>query len=229
MATRPVYIVNNNNYIEKKIIEFEWIKGMHISRKLLCSKSLQKSASEELQIDISNFLEISSCADIELGKNLSAFNLKTNFENSDKIYSVESAFQSSKVFQNGGPYKELIHSNSKDAKKDPRIKNSGELLHFEFMGKKIDADGTTIFYDWLYINVLLKNTDLHKSILKYRVFTDIAFNPQKMLNTQAFSIALFVALKLKNIDMSDFRNFEVFKEVTKEFYQKITFGDGKLL
>ncbi len=230
MAIRPVYIINEDDYsVEKKDIEFDWVKGMHISRKLLCAKSLQKSAAEKLNLNAEKFIEISSCSDIDLGKNLSAFNLKTNFENKSIEYSVESAFQSAKVFEKAGPFKDIIYLSSRDAKKDLRLKENGNLKHFNFYGEIFEADGTTLFYDWIYINVLLKNEHLHDEIMKYRAFTDIAFNPKEMVNTQAFSIALFVALKLKNTDMSNFRDAKVFKEVTKDFYTKLMFSNGRLI
>jgi hypothetical protein len=64
MAIRPVYIINEDDYsVEKKDIEFDWVKGMHISRKLLCAKSLQKSAAEKLNLNAEKFIEISSCSD----------------------------------------------------------------------------------------------------------------------------------------------------------------------
>ena len=52
---------------------------------------------------------------INLGVKLSAFNLKLNG------YTLENIFQSSKVFSNGGPYRDLMNVAPKEAKRDGRL------------------------------------------------------------------------------------------------------------
>lgn len=49
-----------------------------------------------------------------------------------KSFSVETAFQGSKVFEKGGPYVDLLNGTSRDAKKDMRLKESGNLIEFLF-------------------------------------------------------------------------------------------------
>ena len=56
-----------------------------------------------------------------------------------------------------------------------------------------------MFYDYLYINALYQNKKLANEISKYDIFTDIEFNPQKSLNCQAHSVAIFVSLYKKGI------------------------------
>lgn len=51
-------------------------------------------------------LEISTKSQSELGRKLSAFNLEYIINN--KKYPLECVFQSSKVFENGGPYREFL-------------------------------------------------------------------------------------------------------------------------
>lgn len=58
-------------------------------------------------------LEISTKSNNELGVKLSAFNLMIH--TNERAFSVESAFQSSKVFENGGPYTDLLNKSSKEA------------------------------------------------------------------------------------------------------------------
>ncbi len=114
----------------------------------------------------------------------------------NRLFSVESAFQSSKVFENGGPFKDLLAKTSKEAKKDVRLKESGKLIAFEFSGKRWKLEPKTLFYDWLYINALSTemNRTIADEITNYNAFTDIEFNPQKSINCQARSAALYVSL-----------------------------------
>ena len=63
----------------------------------------------------------------------SAFNLKLKPKNLAKA-SVESLYQGSKVFENGGPFIDLYQGSALAAKKDERIKTSGELIGFHFQG-----------------------------------------------------------------------------------------------
>ena len=89
---------------------------------------------------------------------------------------------------------DLYAKSSRDAKKDPRLKESGVLKSFWFEGKEYPILPRTAFYDWLYINALLENKDLAEKLLKYDAFTDVEFNPEKSINCQACSAAVFVSL-----------------------------------
>ena len=48
--------------------------------------------------------------------------------------------------------------------------------------------------DWLYINALHKHQELAEQVLTYRAFSDIAFNPDRSINCQAYAAALYVSL-----------------------------------
>ena len=112
---------------------------------------------------------------------------------------------------------DLLLKSSKEAKKDERLKNSGKLIGFNFFNKEYPIEPKTLFYDWLYVNVLVKNENLHKSLLKYNCFTDIEFNPDKSINCQAHSVALFLSMKKNNI------NFEKVKDIN--YFKRIIYGD----
>jgi len=217
MALRPVYIIEDS-LVKKLDINFKWFAGFSISQKQKSIESLHEETCKITKIPKSKIIEISSASKLKLGINLSAFNLRTKTKTNKIDFSVESAFQSSKVFEHGGPFKEIINFDSKSAKTDKRLKESGKLLYFEFFGKRYPIEDKTAFYDWLYINILLKNPKYIKTIMKYRAFSDIMFNPKKSLNTQAFSIALFVCLQLTGIDMSNFKDYQTFLKESKPFY-----------
>jgi hypothetical protein len=219
MAIRQCYIASKT-HVDTNDIEFKFFSGFALSQKQKCINSLHDVIVDTKDVKRGELLEISSKSEFPLGVALSAFNLSAETLKYNTKYTVESAFQSSKVFQGNIQYKDIISFDSKSAKKDPRIRNSGNLSHFQFFGHRFEISNGTAFYDWLYINVLLQNPDLCEEIMKYRAFTDIEFNSQKSMNTQAFAIALYVSLKLADIDMSVLKDPESFIEVTFPFYNK---------
>lgn len=125
--------------------------------------------------------------------------MKSNIEN--KQFSVESAFHASKVFEKGGPYADIIGMDSKNAKRDERLKESGKLISFKYADKEWDIEPKTMFYDWLYISALSleSNRELANQVLMYDAFTDIEFNPAKSINCQAKAVALYVSLSRQGI------------------------------
>ncbi len=113
--------------------------------------------------------------------------------------SVECAYQGSKVFENGGPYHDLYSVSSREAKTDDRLRNSGDLIAFNFCGEDFPTEPKTAFYDWLYMNALSqRETNLVKKLEGFQGFSDIVFNPNRSLNCQARA-ALFVALSKKDL------------------------------
>lgn len=87
--------------------------------------------------------------------------------------SVECAFQGSKVFESGGPYKDIFGVTSREAKKDERIRNSGRLIKFQFFNADWELVPRTAFFDWLYINALKKQPEsMTEALLGYSAFTD---------------------------------------------------------
>ncbi|WAH60942.1 hypothetical protein LZ023_16130 [Pseudomonas silvicola] len=172
---------------------------MSLAQKQRSIESLHAAAKESIP-RIGEVLEVSSKSKEKLGVALSAFNLSFTTLKQNFTMSVECAFQGSKVFEKGGPFKDLFKKSSREAKLDERIKNSGRLVKFSFYGTDWDLEPRTAFYDWLYINALKKqSSDIIDEILSYSAFTDIEFNPEKSINCQAYSIALFVSLHKQNL------------------------------
>ena len=193
MANRPVFspkLGPGPCGVSVHHVEFEWFAGMSKNQKQKSVDSLHLATAE---INISPVMEVSSKSRDDLGVSLSAFNLMITTKNG-KSYSVETAFQSSKVFENGGPYTDLLEGSSLDAKRDIRLKESGNLTRFEFYGTEFDLIPRTFFYDWLYINALQQNLELAEQLTQFKGFTDIEFNPKKSINCQAYAAALYVSL-----------------------------------
>ena len=213
MAIRKVFRVNlsDSNYVDTIDINFEWNPGFaHIQKE----KNIQALHKNYLKIYKNDkILEISSKSSEKLGVNLSAFNLTFTTLKKNNTFSVESAFQSSKKFEFGGPYKDLLDKDSRTAKKDIRLKTSGKLVSFIFFNQEWPLEPRTLFYDWLYINSLYKNETLAEEILNYDAFTDIEFNHNRSINCQAYSAALFVSLVKRNLINQAIKDSEQYKEI----------------
>ena len=143
---------------------------------------------------------------------LSAFNLKIKTNKGQEI-SVESAYQSSKVFEHGGPYTDLLYVDSRISKKDQRIKNGGNIVGFTFDGRDFEIEPKTFFYNWLYINTLNLHKVLGDKLMEFDAFTDIEFNPKKSLNCQAEAAAIYVSLRKQNLLSIALRDKDSFKKV----------------
>lgn len=194
MATRPIFTpsLNGKLLVSTHHVEFEWFPGMAMSQSRKSIASLHAAARK--QINISEVLEISSKSPTELGVGLSAFNLMIRTVTHEREFSLECAYQASKVFERGGPFVDLLNVKSIDAKRDPRLTQHGRLIKFRFFGVDWSLQPRTAFYDWLYINALHKHPELAEQVLTYRAFSDIAFNPERSFNCQAYAAALYVSL-----------------------------------
>ena len=199
MASRPIFSPSpdDDKLVTTRILEFKWHPGMAISQSRRSIAELHAVASRDM--GVSRVLEISSKSPLEIGVRLSAFNLMITTVQKRQQFSLECAFQASKVFEHGGPYLDLLSAKSIDAKRDPRLQSSGRLTGFRFFGVDWELLPRTAFYNWLYINALHKQTELALQVLSYDAFSDIAFNPQRSVNCQAYAAALYVALHRRDL------------------------------
>ena len=127
---------------------------------------------------------------------MSAFHMTVPTKEHGRI-KLELAFQGSKVFEHGGPFTDLYKKGEKEigqAKRDPRLKESGALTGFRFEGFDFPIEPKTVFYDWLYCSFLAEYRDWVPKLYGYAGFTDIEFNPRRSINCQARSAALFLSL-----------------------------------
>jgi hypothetical protein len=191
MANRPVFVpVYKADHLVKEFsFEFRWNPGFAPVQKKKNVVALHKAAKEK---GLFPLLEVSSKSEEVLGQRLSAFSLKIETEIGP--ISIESAFQGSKVFERGGPYTDLYKKDSREAKKDERIRTSGKLVCFNYFGTKWPLIPKTAFYDWLYLTALKPHQEYLKILFGFKGFTDIEFNPEKSINCQARTCALLVSL-----------------------------------
>ena len=146
-----------------------------------------------------------------IGIKLSAFNLQIN------NHTLENIFQSAKVFENGGPYLDLLNVSPKEAKRDKRLHSSGNLKAFRYQNEDFPLIPQTVFYDFIYITAIKTSFTIDEinAILGYNYFTDIEFNPAKSINTQARSAAI-LKLIVDEYGYLPFFNKEDFIQYHKE-------------
>lgn len=192
MAERPVFIPSPDSpgFVREKSFTITWAGGFAAVQKKKNVRALHDAAET---IGLWPVLEASTKSDEKLGQHLSAFHLKVKTAEGD--LPLECVYQGSKVFERGGPYTDLRFTDPRSAKRDPRLHESGRLVAFMFDGHEFPLEPKTVFYDWLYITAIFPHRDWLDRLSRYAAFSDIEFNPQKSVNCQARSLALFVSLK----------------------------------
>jgi len=196
MAKRPIFVPGSSpaGLVKEVYVDFDWYPGFSITQKEKSISSLHHSAKAH---GINSVLEISTKSPLLLGKELSAFNLR--FKTGGSVMVVEAAFQGSKVFEHGGPFTDIYKFPGHEAKKDTRLRNSGNLLEFDLQGEIWGLEPKTAFYDWIYINAIHQNPVLGEQLAQFDGFSDIEFNPEKSFSCQARSAALYVSLSNRNL------------------------------
>ena len=192
MARRPVFVPDSDKpYVSEVSLDFEYFLGSSIQQKQRSVASLH--ASYVARFPSSRVLEVSSKSERDIGVQLSAFNLMIEHPGRGS-YSVECAFQASKVFLHGGPFVDLFNASSRAAKTDRRLRESGELVGFKYLTDQFPLEPKTYFYDWLYASALCRHDKLVEQVMMFDAFTDIEHNPERSINCQARSVAKVVGL-----------------------------------
>ncbi|HPF88331.1 MAG TPA: hypothetical protein PK537_09815 [Candidatus Limiplasma sp.] len=207
-AVRPVFAARNAMpYCLQTDVEFAWYAGSSVEQWQVNIRNLHEAY--RAQHPGRKILEISSKSDTALGAALSAFHLRIATQ-SGGSYTVEAAYQSSKVFENGGPYQDLLYKAPWEVKRDRRLRESGRLKRFLFENREFGLNPTTYFYHWLYMHALAQHPEYVAELLQYDAFTDIAFNPEKSVSCQARTAAVFVSLHANGLlseALQDTRSF----------------------
>jgi hypothetical protein len=192
MAERPIFVAKpaSKQLVEEVFLQLKWHSGFAAVQKEKNIRALHEAAA---RAGYPNVLEVSTKSDNPRGQELSAFNLKVRNERLGEI-PLECVFQGSKVFERGGPFVDLYSIDVRPARKDPRLKESGKLVAFEFDGTRWPLEPKTVFYDWLYMGCIYRDRERAQQLLRYSGFSDIEFNPARSINCQARSVALFLSL-----------------------------------
>ena len=218
MTVRPVSSpADKRPFYRRDLIQFDWNPGQAPAQKQKNFKAIHDGyVKKHPDADI---LEVSTKSDNPLGQSLSPFSLKKQIPSLKKEFPVENVYQASKVFKKGGPYVDLLGCTPLQAKRDSRLENSSDLVHFDVMGKKYPADPDILFYNWLYISALREHPGLAREVLKHNAFTDVEFNPDTGTNNQARACAIYTALAKNGLldqaaDFESFKNLMLHEDIT---------------
>lgn len=206
MAIRPIFIPTlHTPFFEKKDVSFKWHAGFSLSQKQKSLSSLHQNAKD--LFNTRELLEISTKSPQQLGNKLSAFNLKAFVKDKsydpDRQYSLETLFQTSKVFNNNMHCIDLLRMEELDIRKEIREREKRGLSHFAHDGDIWNLEPKGAFYNFLYIRSLLQIPHLFEALDEFDAFTDIAFNPNKSFNCQAESVSIFVGLNRAGLSPSE--------------------------
>jgi len=189
LASRPAWSMENG-YVRCKQFEFVWNGGFALVQKQKNVKALHETI---MAVEGERALEVSTKGMEPLGKQIGAFSLKLGG------VPLENVFQAAKKYEKGGPYSDLLSVSPKEAKTDERHHSSGKLIGFERDEEIWSLEPKTLFYDYIYITALIENYGYQLDLEKYQWFTDIEFNPQKSINCQARSAAIYKLLQQKDL------------------------------
>lgn len=197
MAERPIFIpfIEGHRFVREISVAFKWSPGFAVVQKKKNILAMHEAAAIK---GFTPLLEVSTKSEIKLGERLSAFNLPVELGDGTTT-TLECAFQGSKVFERGGPYRDIYRVTSREAKRDERLRASGGVIGFNFEGVVLPSEPKTAFYDWLYARALAPHKEYLARLEDFAGFTDIEFNPEKSINCQARSCALFVSLCRKGL------------------------------
>ena len=195
MAERPVFIPapDSDELVRELFLPLKWHSGFAVVQKEKNIAALHEAAAQR---GLTPLLEISSKSKSERGRHMSAFYMTVPTRGFGRI-KLELAFQGSKVFERGGPFTDLYKKGDTEvgqAKRDPRLQESGRLTGFCFEGLEFPIEPKTAFYDWLYCSFLWDHREWATKLYAYAGFTDVEFNPQRSINCQARAAALFLSL-----------------------------------
>jgi hypothetical protein len=220
MAIRPIFIplkgrpardgsINTAGpLVERLDLSIKWHGGFAVSQKQKNILELHEAARIK---GISPVLEISTKSTDEVGRRLSAFSLK--IEVTGVMRSLESTYQSSKVFSGSGQHLELLDADPFFAKKEIRRLGRGNIVGFRFEGADFPTEPKNAFYDWLYIRAILPHEGWIKRNLNYSGYSDIEFTPDKSINCQARAVAEFHALSMRGEAANCANDFNTFRNL----------------
>src|SRR4029077_1467510 len=124
MAERPIFVAKpeSRELVDEVFLRLTWRPGFGAAEKRENIKALHEAAENA---GYRNVLEVSTKSANKRGRHLSAFHLKVKTSQKGFV-PLECAFQGSKVFEHGGPFVDLIKAHPREAKKDRRLKESGQ-------------------------------------------------------------------------------------------------------
>jgi len=212
MAKR-LYFIAKPSYqglIVEKTIHFEYFRGQNLSQK---HKSIESMHHAIRAFESGGkILEISTVSPDPLGRKLAGvFVLAENEDGND--VSVMNIFESAKVFERGGPYRDLLEKDPLEVSEDERLRNSGRLLGFHYQNESYSLSPRTLFFDWIYMSALYEQKALHEELAAYDIVTDIEYSMNNMFASSARACARFISLYHTGLLDDTMKDIDSFKKI----------------
>ena len=191
MAVRKVYLpVSEFPYFREISVTFPWSNG---SRHQII-QAVQE-AFHGLHPDIPA-LEVSLASPQQEGVGVAAMKLPLRLATQEQEIPVGIIYQASRVFENGGPYLELLQCSRQTVQKERRLQQSGKCIRYQLEGKEFLLEPYPYaFFNWLYGRALQQNPEKAEGILKFGAFTDLDLgSAKKDRNSPARAAAVYVGL-----------------------------------
>lgn len=212
MAKR-LYFIAKPSYqglIVEKTIHFEYYRGQNLGQK---HKSIESMHHAIRAFESGGrILEVSTVSPDPLGRKLAGVFLLAKNEDGHTV-PVMNIFESAKVFERGGPYRDLLEKDPLEVSKDERLSNSGRLLGFHYQNESYSLTPRNMFFDWIYMNVLYEQKALHEELAEYDMVTDIEYSMNSMFASSARACAYFISLYKTGLLDETMKDADSFKKI----------------
>lgn len=191
MAVRKVYLsLAEYPYAKEISVTFPWSNG---------------SKHQNIQAILDTFhdvypevpaLEVSLASSQPEGVAAAAMKLPLHLEELGQDVPVGIVYEASKVFENGGPYTDLLQCSRQKVQKDARLQQSGRCTGYRLEGAEFSAEPHPYaFFNWLYGCALRQAPEKAEGVLKFGAFSDLNLGSSKMdRNSPARAAAVYAGL-----------------------------------
>lgn len=191
MAVRKAYFpVPEFPYFKEAPVAFRWVNG---------------SRHQNSQVVLDAFhgiypdtpaLEVSLASRQPEGIAAAAMKLPLRLETLPQEVPVGIVYEASRVFENGGPYEELLQCSRQKVQKDHRLQQSGACTGYRLEGRDyLTEPYPYAFFNWLYGCALRQHPDRAGNILNFGAFLDLDLgSAKKDKNSPARAAAVYAGL-----------------------------------
>ena len=210
MAVRKIYLsIPEYPYVKEISVTFPWANG---------------SKHQNVQAVLDTFhdvypdvpaLEVSLASSQPEGIHAAAMKLPLHLAGLGLDAPVGIVYQASKVFENGGPYADLLQCSRQKVSKDTRLQQSGKCIGYRLEDVDFPAEPHHYaFFNWLYACALRQNPETAENVLKFGAFSDLELgSTKKDRNSPARAAAVYAGLAAAGkLDCLD--SYEAFAEQT---------------
>ena len=191
MAVRKIYLsIPEYPYTKEISVTFPWSNG---------------SKHQNVQAVLDTFhdvypdvpaLEVSLASSQPEGIHAAAMKLPLHLAGLGLDVPVGIVYEASKVFENGGPYTDLLQCSRQKVSKDARLQQSGKCIGYRLEDMDFPAEPHRYaFFNWLYACALRQNPETAENILKFGAFSDLELgSTKKDRNSPARAAAVYAGL-----------------------------------